>query len=93
MGKVVKAVAGVVLIGLSIAFPALAPFLVPLGASLLLGAAAEALSPTPDLTQSTIAEQGLRLQLSVDPTAPRWICYGNGATGGNLIYRETFWTG
>lgn len=57
------------------------------GAGLILSGASGLLLKKPKIAGSN--DLWGQLQLRADPTAPRWICYGEASTGGTLVYRMT----
>jgi len=96
MSKVVKAIVGVATFaaafipGIGTAF---ATVLKAVGTSLTLSGISEIIAGTPGSPKPPeIEDPGIRLTLTTDSAAPREICYGMAATGGNLVFRDTVGT-
>jgi len=91
MGKTLKTIVGVAAIVASQFVPGLnvvvAAALLSAGTSLTLSGVSEIIAGTPK--SPGIEDSGQRLTLTTNPAAPREICYGKAATGGNLIFRDT----
>jgi len=94
LGKILKKalpiILGVILIGLS--FIPGAQFLLKVGITLLIGGITSLIGGQKPLSLGDTLQDGSRLTLRLNPVDVRHISYGTTATGGLLVYRETYGT-